>query len=135
MTLTDIEYVGNSLEDKGYAATICETHRYREVATYAYQLEQFECPACVALEESDRAEREIRAELAARRGHPSICLCHACAPAEAEYDRLQAEELARLFIAEIHSPDYCDHLATPWGTCSMSGCRHAACKNDQEPPF
>lgn len=135
MALTNIRYVGSGLEDRGYAATICEKHRQREVAAYVYQLEAFECPVCAAIEDRERQEREIRADLAARRGHPSICLCHACAPQEAEYDRLQAEELARLSVAEVFSPDYCDHLDTSWGRCSMSGCRHAACRNDQEPPF
>lgn len=133
MTLTNIKYVGSKNDDRGYAATICEIHNYREVATYVYQLECFECPTCVAIADREQAEREIRSELAARRGHPSICLCHACAPQEAEYDQLQAEEWARLQVAHLFSADYCDHMATPWGTCSLSGCRHAACK--QEPPF
>ena len=145
MALTNIKYVGIPGCDEGYAATICQEHNYRDTARFVYQLQEIECPACIARADREWREQqeraEIRAELAARRGHPSICLCPACAPSEAEYDRMQAEEDARLFVAEVISPNYCDHHESPMGfPCGLKGCRHAACKVsgfdfDQDPPF
>lgn len=97
-----------------YAATICERHSYREIARYAYQLENFDCPACVWELERDRQAREDRADMLARRGHPSICLCNTCAPHEEEYDRLNAEEAERLVLARLTSPTYCDGPKPVW---------------------
>lgn len=134
MALTNVSFIGSGVDDdRGYMGTICETHNYREVAQFAYQLENFECMACVAITDRERREHERWIEGLAVRGHPSICLCSACAPWEAEYDRLQEQEAARLFICEIESPNYCDHSAGSSGFCTMTACRHAACK--QEPPF
>lgn len=130
--LTDIKYIGKSGYDRGYAATVCQTHNWRETASYVYELEAMECPICVTLADRERDEREARAEMLARLGHPSICLCHTCAPWEAEYDRLDAEEAARLHLATIDSPNYCTHYQSPWGWCMSDGCRHKACKDERE---
>lgn len=138
-TLTGIRYIGNEpTGDKGWAATICTTHGTREIATYVFQLEELECPVCVGQDELARREREARAEMLARQGHPSICLCYTCAPQEYEYSQQDAEEAARLFLGEIFSDDYCDHdeaTRQGWG-CLREHCRNARCKFEREnPPF
>jgi hypothetical protein len=130
--------------------TICAQHNF--VATVGrnvqFALDEYECPTCVAIADREyqraRQQREDWAELAAKRGHPSICLCNACAPWEAEYDRMQEEEVARWFLAEIKSPDYCDHQASARYGCDRSRCPHPGCLERQaledprftgEPPF
>ena len=139
--LTEIKYIGRKGLDRGYSALICREHNIREMATYVYQLEEIECPVCVAKADHEHQRQQERAwmlaEAAAQRGHPSVCLCHACAPWEAEYDRIQAEELERLFLAEIESPDYCDHQTLEIFGCDRSACPHPGCLEEQakEPPF
>jgi hypothetical protein len=134
--LKDITYTGRPGMDRGWSAIICDEHGTRATATYVFQLEEMECVRCIAQLDADRQAYEQRADMLAGLGHPSICLCHTCAPWEQEYDRMQAEEAERLVLARLESPDYCDHMPGGLGgLCSMSGCRHAACKQDQEPPF
>jgi len=123
--------------------TICAQHNF--VASVGrnvqFALDYYECPTCVAIADDEyareRQQREDWAELAAKRGHPSICLCNACAPWEAEYDRMQAEEAARWFLAEIKSPNYCDHFEIGFFGCNRKNCPHPGCmeRQSQEPPF
>lgn len=142
--LTNIEYVGRPGMDRGYAATICEKHNYRDTAPYVYQLEEYECPTCVAIADREYREQQerawMRAEAAAWRGHPSICMCNACYDweSENEFYRMLEEEAARLSVAEIFSPNYCDHRTSPiFGCCTRSDCQHPGCLEQQnaEPPF
>lgn len=139
--LTNIKYIGRKGMDRGWAATICEPHQVREISNYVYELEEIECPICVAKADREYREQQERAwmlaQAAALRGHPSVCLCHACAPWEAEYDRLQQEEAERLFICTIESPDYCDHQTFEIFGCDRRNCPHLGCMDEQtrEPAF
>lgn len=135
--LTDIKYIGSELDDRGYEATICAEHNRREVADYVYQLEELECPVCLARHDRERLEYQAYREMVAGLGHPSICLCALCAPAEDEYDRLEAEQAARRFLGEIFSPNFCNHTRSDgWGCWDEERCLNARCRYEREnPPF
>jgi len=123
--------------------TICTRHNF--VATVGrnvqFALDEYECPTCVAIADDEyareRQQREDWAELAAKRGHPSICLCNACSPEEAEYARWQESEEANRFSIEIVSSNYCDHseeMRQTWGRCDATACRNVKCAT-YDPPF
>lgn len=129
MALTEIKYIGTPGLDRGWAATICKTHNYREVATYVYQLEEMECPTCIAKADRERRDFDRWCKQVANSGHPSICLCQLCAPNE--YDHcggcFQPDGQCKCILATIYSPNHCDHVPNAaWG-CERVDCQDARC--------
>lgn len=131
--LTDIKYIGTPNDDRGYTAIICAAHNYRDMAAYVYQLEELECPRCYAEEQAECDEYAAWKERVIRSGHPSICLCPVCAPAEHQPEPTPILDLT------LYSSDYCNHRDADrvgWGCLDSEHCKNERCKYEREnPPF